>query len=375
MTLLLVEPESEGLQVERGEDDWIDVPPVPGALIVNIGELLEVATGGYLRATRHRVRAPRPGTDRVSIPYFLNPALDALVPIICLAARTGGAVARSRGRPRQPDLQHLRRERVEVADACASRRRGAPSRHQAERTRCGVLVRPGRFPLADRKSGPIVYTLIAFRYDHHREHRPRHRLRRRGVDCRTRSRRGDRRGRSRARTHGRMAGRGAAQGRGVGSARHHRACPFRWARPAAFHRGRGTSHSFASRFGRRPVAPVAFRDQLRHPRPRRQRSGAADLRRRARRDTGRQRHRRAGHSDQCGPTDHGVAARRRQLGAQRQEVLRDRSAWRGLDRGGCQDPRYGALTRRNGFRATVRSGRDAQPGPVVGVRATRHRQR
>ncbi len=84
LTLLLVEPDSEGLQVELGPDRWIDVPPVPGALIVNIGELLEVATGGYLRATRHRVRAPRPGTDRVSIPYFLNPALDGLVPIISL---------------------------------------------------------------------------------------------------------------------------------------------------------------------------------------------------------------------------------------------------------------------------------------------------
>lgn len=84
LTLLLVEPDSEGLQVELDPDRWIDVPPVPGAFIVNIGELLEVATGGYLRATRHRVRAPRPGSDRVSIPYFLNPALDALVPIISL---------------------------------------------------------------------------------------------------------------------------------------------------------------------------------------------------------------------------------------------------------------------------------------------------
>lgn len=84
LTLLLVEPDSEGLQVERGDDEWVDVPPLSGALIVNIGELLEIATGGYLRATRHRVLAPRPGTDRVSVPYFLNPALDALVPIISL---------------------------------------------------------------------------------------------------------------------------------------------------------------------------------------------------------------------------------------------------------------------------------------------------
>ncbi len=100
LTLLLVEPDSEGLQVELGPQQWIDVPPVPDALIVNIGELLEVATGGYLRATRHRVRAPRPGSDRVSIPYFLNPALDALVPIISLPP---DLAALSRGVEADPD--------------------------------------------------------------------------------------------------------------------------------------------------------------------------------------------------------------------------------------------------------------------------------
>ncbi|CDQ46070.1 isopenicillin N synthase family dioxygenase [Mycolicibacterium neoaurum] len=84
LTLLLVEPDSTGLQVELTAGEWVDVPPVPGAFIVNIGELLEVATGGYLRATRHRVLSPKPGTDRVSIPYFLNPALDATVPLIVL---------------------------------------------------------------------------------------------------------------------------------------------------------------------------------------------------------------------------------------------------------------------------------------------------
>ena len=84
LTLLLVEPGSAGLQVESGPDEWIDAPPLDGAFIVNIGELLEVATGGFLRATRHRVLAPAPGTDRISIPYFLNPALDATVPTLAL---------------------------------------------------------------------------------------------------------------------------------------------------------------------------------------------------------------------------------------------------------------------------------------------------
>ncbi|MBB5915336.1 isopenicillin N synthase-like dioxygenase [Nocardia transvalensis] len=97
LTLLLIEPGSRGLQVELEPERWLDVPPRPGAFIVNIGELLEVATNGYLRATRHRVLAPEPGTDRVSIPYFLNPALDARIPILDLppelAARTRGVAA------------------------------------------------------------------------------------------------------------------------------------------------------------------------------------------------------------------------------------------------------------------------------------------
>ncbi|MDJ0396074.1 2-oxoglutarate and iron-dependent oxygenase domain-containing protein [Rhodococcus sp. G-MC3] len=84
LTLLLVEPDSKGLQVALTPGEWIDVPPVEGAFIVNIGELLEVATHGYLRATRHRVLAPTPGVDRVSIPFFLSPALDAVIPVVAL---------------------------------------------------------------------------------------------------------------------------------------------------------------------------------------------------------------------------------------------------------------------------------------------------
>ncbi|MFY2787125.1 isopenicillin N synthase family dioxygenase [Rhodococcus sp. MALMAid1271] len=100
LTLLLVEPDSTGLQVETTPDTWIDVPPLAGAFIVNIGELLEVATGGYLRATRHRVLAPELGTDRISVPHFLSPALDAVVPIIELPPELA---QHSRGIENDPD--------------------------------------------------------------------------------------------------------------------------------------------------------------------------------------------------------------------------------------------------------------------------------
>src|ERR1019366_1604394 len=77
--LLLVEPEKGGLQVEH-DGEWIDAPSIPGAFVVNIGEMLELATDGYLKATLHRVVSPKVGFDRISIPFFFNPALDATMP-------------------------------------------------------------------------------------------------------------------------------------------------------------------------------------------------------------------------------------------------------------------------------------------------------
>jgi isopenicillin N synthase-like dioxygenase len=87
LTLLLAEPGSRGLQVRPargGRSGWIDVPPVEGAFIVNIGELLEVATGGYLRATEHRVHLGGAAEERISVPYFFNPRLDARIPVLAL---------------------------------------------------------------------------------------------------------------------------------------------------------------------------------------------------------------------------------------------------------------------------------------------------
>lgn len=79
LTLLHLEEGSAGLQAQTVEGDWVDVEPLPGAYVVNIGEALEVATDGYLRATPHRVLAPRPGEDRLSLPYFYNPPYEARI--------------------------------------------------------------------------------------------------------------------------------------------------------------------------------------------------------------------------------------------------------------------------------------------------------
>ena len=79
LTLLYVEPGKGGLQVEH-DGDWIDAPPIDGALVVNIGELLEVATGGYLKATVHRVVSPEGDGERISVPFFFNPNYAAQIP-------------------------------------------------------------------------------------------------------------------------------------------------------------------------------------------------------------------------------------------------------------------------------------------------------
>jgi isopenicillin N synthase-like dioxygenase len=95
LTLLLAEPGTRGLEVRGpsgatgiGYGEWIDVDPLPGAFIVNIGELLELASGGYLRATEHRVRIA--DTERISVPYFFNPRLDAQLPVLTLPDELAG---------------------------------------------------------------------------------------------------------------------------------------------------------------------------------------------------------------------------------------------------------------------------------------------
>ncbi|KAL1410547.1 hypothetical protein Q8F55_004560 [Vanrija albida] len=106
VTLLWVEPGADGLQVQLGEEEadgsggvWVDAPPVPGAFVVNIGEMLEYATQGYLKATRHRVQAPPNGRDRLSLPFFFNPQLDAQIPLVKLPAELQ---AKARGVTRDP---------------------------------------------------------------------------------------------------------------------------------------------------------------------------------------------------------------------------------------------------------------------------------
>jgi isopenicillin N synthase-like dioxygenase len=102
---LLLQDDVGGLEVlPPGTEQWLPVEPLPGALVVNLGEMLEVATEGYLAATIHRVQAPPPGVDRYSVPFFWSPRLDAVIEPVPLSPRLKAAARGITDDPSNPLL-------------------------------------------------------------------------------------------------------------------------------------------------------------------------------------------------------------------------------------------------------------------------------
>lgn len=76
---LLLGAEEAGLQVLTREGRWLDINPPPGALVVNVGDMLQRLTNHVLPSTSHRVVNPsaeRAHLPRYSIPFFLHFAPD-----------------------------------------------------------------------------------------------------------------------------------------------------------------------------------------------------------------------------------------------------------------------------------------------------------
>lgn len=97
VTVLLQDVQA-GLEVEHA-GEWISAPPVPGTFVINVGEVLELASNGYLRANVHRVTTPPAGTDRLSVAFFFGARLDASVPLLDLPEQLTAGV---RGLTRDP---------------------------------------------------------------------------------------------------------------------------------------------------------------------------------------------------------------------------------------------------------------------------------
>ena len=71
----ILQSDVAGLQVMI-DGELVTAEPMPGSYILNLGAMLQAATGGYLRATPHRVFSPTE-RDRLSVALFFNPTFES----------------------------------------------------------------------------------------------------------------------------------------------------------------------------------------------------------------------------------------------------------------------------------------------------------
>jgi len=77
---LLFQDDIGGLQVVSPSGDYVDAVPIPGSIVVNIGDMMEVWTSGRFKSTRHRVLINnKHKTARQSLAYFVHPDNDVMV--------------------------------------------------------------------------------------------------------------------------------------------------------------------------------------------------------------------------------------------------------------------------------------------------------
>ncbi|XP_074284361.1 gibberellin 3-beta-dioxygenase 1-like [Silene latifolia] len=77
-TILHQTGNASGLQVYKDGLGWVSVDPVPGALVVNVGDLLHIISNGRFPSVVHRAVVNNE-KQRMSMAYFYGPPLDYIV--------------------------------------------------------------------------------------------------------------------------------------------------------------------------------------------------------------------------------------------------------------------------------------------------------
>ncbi len=86
LTILLPQENSGGLEILDPQGEWQEIPVVPGAFVVNIGDMLSTWTNDRWVSTLHRVKAPENNIEivprRQSMAFFHMPNWDAQIACI-----------------------------------------------------------------------------------------------------------------------------------------------------------------------------------------------------------------------------------------------------------------------------------------------------
>ncbi|MBP1857632.1 isopenicillin N synthase family dioxygenase [Rhizobium herbae] len=86
LTILLPQEGSKGLEIITPDGQWTPVPPIPGAFVINIGDLMARWTNDRWVSTLHRVVNPSPQEGgmarRQSLAFFHQPNWDAEINVL-----------------------------------------------------------------------------------------------------------------------------------------------------------------------------------------------------------------------------------------------------------------------------------------------------
>ena len=75
---ILYQNNTAGLQVFRDDLGWVTVPPVPGSLVVNVGDLFHILSNGLFKSVIHRARVNQT-RSRLSVAFLWGPRSDTKI--------------------------------------------------------------------------------------------------------------------------------------------------------------------------------------------------------------------------------------------------------------------------------------------------------
>ncbi|XP_031121829.1 feruloyl CoA ortho-hydroxylase F6H1-3 [Ipomoea triloba] len=76
---ILLQDQIGGLYVRKLDSDtWVHVPPINGAIVINVGDALQILSNGRYKSIEHRVIA-NGSNNRISVPIFVNPRPNDII--------------------------------------------------------------------------------------------------------------------------------------------------------------------------------------------------------------------------------------------------------------------------------------------------------